>query len=685
VAANDAAVTDEDVAVSGSVLANDTDPDGDKLTAVLVDGPDNGMLQLNSDGTYTYTPNSNFNGIDKFTYQASDGAAASNTATVTIAVLPSPDAPILILQPAAGTEDTTIPLQIEVIAGDPAEVLTIDITGLPVGAVLSAGTKNADGTYTLTQSQLTGLTVTPPPDASDDFTLTVTATSREPTRSDLGATAAQTGTLPVTIAPLADQPDFVVQPNVVVTAPNQTINGTQGDDTIVGGFGSDRIEGLEGNDLLIGDPASGTQSAPLNISASLNDIDGSESLEIEISNLPAGATLSAGTQNKDGSWTLAPAQLPGLQILVPPGTAPFDLLVSAVVTDQGPDDSAPDILVTDQSIHVDVGGGGANDTLRGGNGADTLRGVAGSDSLEGGQGADILDAGAGDDRMRDDDGAVALGGDGNDSLDIIYNSVFAAIQLEGGAGNDNIIISLNNNPNLGINGGVQFYADSSNPADGSGDDVVLVKGSFTNGASGNAGIFLGGGNDLFTSEAQSTIRVEGGAGNDTLRGSPVADSLSGGDGNDVITAGGGNGNDSLDGGNGDDSITGGLGAELIVAGDGNDTVFGSQAADTVSLGGGKDLMIYKDVLDGPDMVSGFDRTAGGASQDVINLDALFDSRGIATAQRAGLVTFVDTGNDVEVRVNVGFSVTVLTFKDMPDTTGLTAGNLATDDVFVGTL
>jgi len=70
---------------------------------------------------------------------------------------------------------------------------------------------------------------------------------------------------------------------------------------------------------------------------------------------------------------------------------------------------------------------------------------------------------------------------------------------------------------------------------------------------------------------------------------------------------------------------------------------------------------------------------------VINLDALFDSRGIATAQRAGLVTFVDTGNDVEVRVNVGFSVTVLTFKDMPDMTGLTAGNAATDDVFVGSL
>ncbi len=157
VAADDAAVTDEDVALSGSVLGNDNDADGDKLTAIVVDGPANGTLQLNGDGTYTYTPNANFSGTDKFTYQASDGAAASNPATVTITVLPSPDAPILILQPATGTEDTVIPLDIEVVVIDPAEVVTIDITGVPAGALLSAGTKNADGSWTLTPPQLAGL------------------------------------------------------------------------------------------------------------------------------------------------------------------------------------------------------------------------------------------------------------------------------------------------------------------------------------------------------------------------------------------------------------------------------------------------------------------------------------------------------------------------------------------------
>jgi hypothetical protein len=69
------------------VLANDSDPDGDSLTAQLVAGPSNGTLVLNPDGSFTYTPNAGFNGTDTFTYQASDGSALSNVATVTIQVL----------------------------------------------------------------------------------------------------------------------------------------------------------------------------------------------------------------------------------------------------------------------------------------------------------------------------------------------------------------------------------------------------------------------------------------------------------------------------------------------------------------------------------------------------------------------------------------------------------------------
>jgi VCBS repeat-containing protein len=56
------------------VLGNDTDPDdGDLLTAIPVDNPTNGTLALNDDGSFTYTPNTDFSGTDSFTYVANDG------------------------------------------------------------------------------------------------------------------------------------------------------------------------------------------------------------------------------------------------------------------------------------------------------------------------------------------------------------------------------------------------------------------------------------------------------------------------------------------------------------------------------------------------------------------------------------------------------------------------------------
>ena len=88
-AANDAASTTQGIAVSGSVLGNDTDVDaGTTLTATLGASPANGAVTLASNGSFTYTPNANFSGTDSFTYTASDGTSASNVATVTITVAP---------------------------------------------------------------------------------------------------------------------------------------------------------------------------------------------------------------------------------------------------------------------------------------------------------------------------------------------------------------------------------------------------------------------------------------------------------------------------------------------------------------------------------------------------------------------------------------------------------------------
>ena len=93
VAVDDAYSTNEDTTLVFSapgVLANDTDIDSPGLTATLVTDVSNGILTLNTDGSFTYAPDPDWFGSDSFTYQASDGSLPSNTATVTITVNPVP-------------------------------------------------------------------------------------------------------------------------------------------------------------------------------------------------------------------------------------------------------------------------------------------------------------------------------------------------------------------------------------------------------------------------------------------------------------------------------------------------------------------------------------------------------------------------------------------------------------------
>src|SRR6185312_6222378 len=103
VARNDAFTINEDTALTtGNLLSNngsgaDTDPDaGQTLTVntTPVSGPSNGTLVLNANGTFSYTPNSNFFGTDSFVYRLSDGAGGTATATVTITVNNVNDAPV---------------------------------------------------------------------------------------------------------------------------------------------------------------------------------------------------------------------------------------------------------------------------------------------------------------------------------------------------------------------------------------------------------------------------------------------------------------------------------------------------------------------------------------------------------------------------------------------------------------
>jgi Bacterial Ig domain len=102
---NDSYGVDEDGTLNvgaPGILADDTDLDDllgpvTALTAALVNGPDDGTLALNANGSFTYAPDANFNGTDSFTYRVNDGAVNGSIATVVINVSPVNDVPTVTL------------------------------------------------------------------------------------------------------------------------------------------------------------------------------------------------------------------------------------------------------------------------------------------------------------------------------------------------------------------------------------------------------------------------------------------------------------------------------------------------------------------------------------------------------------------------------------------------------------
>src|SRR5213076_2258939 len=111
VAVNDSYTTPEDttldVAARG-VLINDSDVDGDTLSAILVSQPTHGVLTLNTNGGFTYLPATNYNGADSFTYKANDGALNSGIATVSITITGVNNAPVAVNDSYTTPEDTLL-------------------------------------------------------------------------------------------------------------------------------------------------------------------------------------------------------------------------------------------------------------------------------------------------------------------------------------------------------------------------------------------------------------------------------------------------------------------------------------------------------------------------------------------------------------------------------------------------
>jgi FtsP/CotA-like multicopper oxidase with cupredoxin domain len=153
-AVDDAYATNEDtlltVAVPG-VLGNDTAGAGPgPFTANLISDVSAGALALISDGSFTYTPNVDFNGTDAFTYVANDGGLDSNVATVTITVNAANDPPVA--NDDAATTPLDTPVTIDVVANDTDVDGNLDPTSVTVQSGPSSGmaVSNGDGTITYT-------------------------------------------------------------------------------------------------------------------------------------------------------------------------------------------------------------------------------------------------------------------------------------------------------------------------------------------------------------------------------------------------------------------------------------------------------------------------------------------------------------------------------------------------------
>jgi len=575
-AVNDAPVAGNDsVAVAAgtplvlapaTLLANDTDVDGNALTIASVQGATHGSVGL-SNGNVVFTPTAGYSGAASFTYTVSDGQGGTATATVSVDVQAAATTALAELSApsASGNEDGKIPLSIccTLPSGYSAQGVSILISGVPTGATLSAGSNLGGGTWSLTMAQLTGLTVTPPKNSGADFDLTISA------KTSGGTTTMH---LPVAVAAVADAPTLTASVGAV-TGKGAVLNGGDRSDHLVGGAGGDTISGGKGDDTIVGDGQTRAAAAALNIKSALTDLDGSETLSIKVTGLPCHVGLSAGTANCDGSWTLTPDQLTGLAVLFPPGTPAFALSVTATATDHDPNTGATDTESVKTTVQVHTVAEG-NDVLHGGDGNDQIWGTGGNDTMTGDNGNDYLSGGDGKDSMTGDSGNDVLFGRGGDDI------------LSGGTGND--------------------YLDGDD-----GNDKL-------SGGDGNDSLQGDGGQDSLSGD-KGRDELSGGDGNDTLAGGDDNDKLYGGSGNDLLQ--GGAGDDRLEGGKGSDTLTGGAGHDRFVFNSSSDGV------DVITDFGKGDVLDIDDVLhgcvhNGKDAVNdGFVKFVQSGADTLLQVDA----------------------------------------------------------------
>jgi Ca2+-binding RTX toxin-like protein len=259
-----------------------------------------------------------------------------------------------------------------------------------------------------------------------------------------------------------------------------------------------------------------------------------------------------------------------------------------------------------------VVGGSANDTIVGTNLGGTLNGMAGNDSIVGGTGNDYSDGGAGSDSIATGAGNDTIfGGAGNNVLDAGAGNDI----ITGGTGNDQFYSGTGDDSMVAGGGNDLFYGDL-------GKDTI-------NGGTGNSGITysydtVGVSVNLLTNvntggyaegdKLYSINNVVGGSANDTIVGSNIGGTLNGMAGNDSITAGAGN--DYSDAGDGNDTVFGGAGTDSLIGGAGNDKLDGGTGNDTLTGGAGADLFVFGAQANTADIITDFSTSTAGEKIDL---------------------------------------------------------------------
>ncbi|UDY84140.1 tandem-95 repeat protein [Vibrio diabolicus] len=190
----DKATVVEDTATIIKVLGNDTFEGDDKVVSLDTNnGPANGTVSVNSDGSVTYTPNDNYHGTDSFTYIVTSGGVSEST-TVNVDVTPVNDAPVAKDDTATTQEDTAV--TIDVLPND------ADVDGDKL-SIQSASVPEAQGTVEIADGKLV---FTPAENFHGDAEITYTVTDGSLTdQATVNVTVNAVNDTPVVESSIADQ------------------------------------------------------------------------------------------------------------------------------------------------------------------------------------------------------------------------------------------------------------------------------------------------------------------------------------------------------------------------------------------------------------------------------------------------------------------------------------------------